>query len=408
MQTSCNVSATALILASGEGGGDVSLFQGCVRFLNKGGMDMTRRVRLFILFFLSLIAAAVVPAFSQAAADTSLSMPVRAVWMHPGFFGAEKAASLEKIRTILDEYQKAGINTLIMLVKDTSGYVFYRSRIGVAAPGWDWDFFGEFLAEARKRNMQVHPWFCVFPESGIVGQVREHPEWLITSPRREMVGVANPALPAVRKYEISLMLECVNEYRTDWVHLDYIRFPCEPTEPYFSFDPETIRLFKEYSGVDLNTVRAHDSGNMIWSEWLEWNRNQVTAFVRELKEALKATGRTVKVSAAVFNNAENAKVLIGQDWTSWAREKLVDMLCPMLYTNHTRFFEKFAKQAVDYGRGLCQVCPGIGIGSSHNQNTPDGMIEQMKISKSLGADGVVFFSSSSLTGAFIERLKASK
>jgi hypothetical protein len=36
------------------------------------------------------------------------------------------------------------------------------------------------------------------------------------------------------------------------------------------------------------------------------------------------------------------------------------------------------------------------------------MIEQMKISKSLGADGVVYFSSSSLNQPFLEKLKASK
>ena len=158
----------------------------------------------------------------------------------------------------------------------------------------------------------------------------------------------------------------------------------------------------------MNSVKAHDSGNMIWSEWLEWNGNQVTVFVRELKEALKTTGRTVKVSAAVFNNPDNSRVLIGQDWAAWAKEGLVDMLCPMLYTNHARFFEKFTKRAIDVGHGLCQVCPGIGIGSSHNQNTPEGMIDQMKVSKSLGADGVIFFSSSSLTAPFLERLKPSR
>jgi uncharacterized lipoprotein YddW (UPF0748 family) len=367
---------------------------------------MPGRALAAVLSFVSLAALAAPPAFSQGATDASLAMPVRAVWMHPQLFGQEKTAALEKIRRTLDEYKLAGINTLIMLVKDTAGYVFYKSDIGVAAPGWDWDFFGEFLAEARKRDMQVHPWFCVFPESAIVGQVREHPEWLITSPKREMVGVVNPALPAVRKYELSLMLEVAARYQADWIHLDYIRFPCEPTEPFFSFDPETLDLFKEYSGVDLNTVRAHDSGNMIWNKWLEWNRTRVTAFVRELRDALKATGRTVRISAAVFPNADNAKVLIGQDWAAWAREKLVDMLCPMLYTNHTRYFEEFTRQAVGYGHGLCQVCPGIGIGTSHNQNTPEGMIEQMRISKSLGADGVVFFSSSSLTAPFLEKLKA--
>jgi hypothetical protein len=29
---------------------------------------------------------------------TVVSMPVRGVWMHPGFFGTEQAAAIEKIR----------------------------------------------------------------------------------------------------------------------------------------------------------------------------------------------------------------------------------------------------------------------------------------------------------------------
>ncbi|TFG58264.1 MAG: hypothetical protein E4H35_01560 [Candidatus Aminicenantes bacterium] len=339
---------------------------------------------------------------------TSLSMPVRGVWMHPGFFGSDKAVAIEKMRTTLDAYVQAGINTVIMCVKNTSGHVYYASEIGVRDKAWDWDFFGVFAAEAQKRRMEVHPWFCVFPESAILGQVREHPEWLITSPKREFVGAVNPALPAVREYEISLMLEVVRKYDVGWVHLDYIRYPCEPTEPYFSFDPETLRLFKQDTGIDMAAVKARDSGNMAWNEWLRWNTDRVTVFVRELKDALKATGRKVKISAAVFPDAGNAAVLIGQDWPAWAREGLVDMLCPMLYSNDAGLFEKLVREAVGYGKGRSQVCPGIGIGTSHNQNTPEGMIEQMKISKRLQADGVVFFSSNSLNQPFLDRLKAAK
>jgi len=366
---------------------------------------MNKRTIAFLLLLLGTLAAL---AAGQTASEESLAMPVRGVWMHPGFFGPDKTAALEKIRATLDEYQKAGINTVILLVKDTSGRVYFKSRIGVSDPRWDWDFLAEFLAEARRRDIQVHPWFCVFTEASLLGRVREHPEWLIQSPRKEFVGSVNPALPAVRDYERSLMMEVAARYGVDWIHLDYIRFPCEPTEPFFSNDAETLRLFREYSGVDLATLKARDSGNMIWNEWLEWNRGRVTQFVRELRESLKATGRPVKISAAVFPNADNAKVLIGQDWAAWAKEGLVDMLCPMLYTNHAQFFEKFTRQAVEFGRGHCQVCPGIGIGTSHNQNTPDGMIEQMKVSKALGADGVIFFSTNSLNEPFLEKLKAAK
>jgi uncharacterized lipoprotein YddW (UPF0748 family) len=84
---------------------------------------------------------------------------------------------------------------------------------------------------------------------------------------------------------------------------------------------------------------------------------------------------------------------------------LVDMLCPMLYTNNAGFFEKYSRRAIEIGKRQCLVCPGIGIVTSHNQNTPEGMLEQIAISRKLGGDGVIFFSSSSLTTEFLQKLK---
>lgn len=358
-----------------------------------------------ILSLVLALAATALPACAGGAAEASLAMPVRGVWMHPGFFGPDKDAAAAKMRTTLDAYARAGIDTLIMLVKDTSGHVFFRSEKAVPAPAWNWDFLEVFLAEARKRKMTVHAWFCVFPESGLLGEVRRHPEWLVRSPRGEMVGAVNPALPAVRAYERDLMLEAVAKYGLDWVHLDYIRYPCEPTEPFFGYDAETLRLFKEDTGIDMAAVKARDTGNPAWNVWLRWNAERVTVFVRELREALRAAGRRVRISAAVFPDAANARVAIGQDWAAWGREGLVDMLNPMLYTNDVGLYETLAREAVSFARRGTLVCPGIGIGTSHNQNTPEGMIEEMRVTKRLGGDGVVFFSSSSLTAPFLDALQ---
>jgi uncharacterized lipoprotein YddW (UPF0748 family) len=351
-----------------------------------------------ILYFLTAAPGAAAGSVPPAAA-------VRGVWAHPGPFGADRDKALPLIRETLDEYVRAGIDTVILMIKGTDGYVYYDSAIGARDPAFQWDFLDAFLKEARPRGITVHPWFCVFPEGGIAGQVRQHPEWLIAGPHHEMVGVANPALPEVREYERSLMLEVARKYPVDWIHLDYIRFPCEPAEPYFSFDPKTRALFKDYSGWDPSAIKAQDSGNMAWNKWLEWNREQVTAFVAELRESLKTIGRPVKISAAVFPDADNARVLIGQDWAAWAEKSLVDMLCPMLYTNHEAFFRDFVKRAVARAQGRCRICAGIGIGTSHNRNTPEGMLKQMEISRELGADGVIFFSSSSLNAPFLARLK---
>jgi len=313
-----------------------------------------------------------------------------------------------QIQKALDAYAQAGINTVILLVKDTRGHVYYKSAIGVSDPAWNYDCLDVWLREARKRNIAVHAWFCVFHEGAMRGQTREHLDWFVTNRHGEITGVLNPALPQARQYELSLMVEVATRYPVDWIHLDYIRFPSSPAELYFSYDAQTRKLFKEYSGWDPLEVKAQDSGNIIWNEWLEWNRDQVTQFVRELRESLKSTGRSVRISAAVFPNGDNARVLIGQDWPKWAELGLVDMLCPMLYTNHAGFFEKLVRQAVGYGKGRCLVCPGIGIGTSHNQNTPEGMVEQMRISRELGADGVIHFSGSSLTEPFLEKLRATK
>ncbi len=384
------------------------------------------------------------------------------VWMHPGQFGREKEAAAEKIRQTLDAYAAAGINSLFMMVKSTSGHVYFESDIGVKDPAYDWDFFGLFLEEARKRKMEVHPWFCVFTEGALSGKIREHPEWLVVGPGREMVRSANPALPEVRAYEISLMSELAQKYRVDWIHLDYIRFPCEPTEPYFSHDVRTRQLFKEETGIDFNALKARDSGNPYWNVWLEWNRKQVTRFVRELRAELEKTGRLVRISAAVFPDPDNARVLIGQDWAAWAKEGLVDMLNPMLYTNDLALFEELTRRAVavagekaassgptavsaiappkvgpaggsqtavavqspppaSTGTGtggaqpakatpavarLILVCPGLGIVTSHNQASPEIMLEEIKLAHSLGADGVVFFSGGSLKEDFLAALAA--
>ncbi len=332
---------------------------------------------------------------------------VRAVWAHPGFFGSDEAAARTKIEATLEAYVRAGLNTVIILVKNTTGHVYFKSDIGLADPAWTWDFFDVFFKEARKRGISVHPWFCVFPESAVLGQVRQHPEWLVRSAKNEMVGAVNPALPDVRAYELSLMMELARRYPVDWIHLDYIRFPCDPAEPYFSFDARTRALFESHAGQDPAAIKAKDSGNIIWNEWIEWNGGHVTRFVEELRTALGTLGRPVKISAAVFPAADKAKVLIGQDWEDWARRGLVDMLCPMLYINDGGLFEKYARRAVEIGAGRCQVCPGIGLGTSHNQNTPEGMLAQVETSRRLGGDGFVLFSSSSLTGPFLQALGAS-
>ncbi len=368
---------------------------------------MKQCVGCVLVLFLSWFGGAL-PAVARPVEKASTR--VRGVWMHPGFFGSDKTIAKEKIQTTLDAYARAGINTLYILVKNTTGHLYYSSEIGVRDQAYDWDFFSLFLSEAERRKMEVHPWFCVFPETAILGQVGRHPEWLITNPKREMVAVANPALPAVRAYEKSLILELARKYAVRWIHLDYVRYPCEPVEPYFSFDRETLRLFKEDTGIDLAEIKNRDTGSIAWNEWLEWNTEQVTLFMRELNSALETLDKEMKVSAAVFNTAATARIMVGQDWLTWVQEGLVDMVSPMLYTDRCDHFEKKVRQAMTDCRGHVRLCPGIGVGSSsfYRWATPENMIKQVAFCDAMNADGVVIFSAYTLDQPYLEKLQALK
>lgn len=351
-----------------------------------------------------LLLMAPLPSVSGQQSIRGTTPGIRGVWVHPATFPPDSMSAIPMIESTLDSYVKAGINTVMILVKTTSGHVYFRSDIGVRDPAYSWDFFGAFLEKAAMRNIAVHPWFCVFTEAAVVGRVREHPEWLIRSRQSELVAVVNPALPDVRRYEIALLKELVGKYPVEWIHLDYIRYPCEPTEDYFSFDTRTRAAFKEYSGVDIATVRSMDSGNILWNEWIGWNGEQVTRFLRELRQALHETGRHVRLSAAVFPDAANAGALVGQEWERWAQEGLVDMLCPMLYTDNHTFFEKYARRAVEIAKGRCLLGIGIGIATADCHNTPEEVLDQIKTARAVGADGSVLFSSGSLTGNLLELL----
>ncbi len=367
---------------------------------------MVHRRALFLLLALSAVLSFPGKAFSVPAPDRP---EIRAVWAHPGLFGPDPVQARARMKTVLEAYARAGIDTIIMLIKSTSGHVYWPSTIAERDPAYQaYDFLGALLEEAKPRGITIQPWFCVFPESAIVGPVRQHPEWLIRSPDGELVGDVNPALPAVRAYELSLMMEVARKYPVDWIHLDYIRYPCSPREVYFSWDDKTRALFKAASGVDPVDMKARDSGNPMWNEWIEWNAAQVTAFLRELRTALACLGRPVRISAAVFPSAGPAAVLIGQDWAGWLREGLLDMVNPMLYTNDLGLYEKLTRRAVEAAAGKTLVCPGIGIGTSHNRNTPERMMEEIRAGRRLGADGHVFFSSGSLTPEFLEALAADK
>ena len=85
----------------------------------------------------------------------------------------------------------------------------------------------------------------------------------------------------------------------------------------------------------------------------------------------------------------------------WAKERIVDILCPMLYTNNTDVFRRYIKEIVSVAKGKCLGYAAQEFQSYHNKNTPEWVVREVRVAREEGADGVAFFSGSSLTDEFI-------
>lgn len=194
------------------------------------------------------------------------------------------------------------------------------------------------------------------------------------------------------------------EYDIDGLQLDGIRFQ---TRQGFSYDEATCSAFKEQYGKGPQELRWHNCGSMLWCEWMRWNAAHVTTLVRGIKNLIEESGKGIPLSVAVFPDHESAKLLIGQDWESWAAEGIVDILCPMLYTTNHEVFRKYAKRAASVAKGRCLLYNGIALAVPRGNNTPEGVARQVKISRQEGADGVVFFYGGDLLkDEYFDELKA--
>ena len=107
------------------------------------------------------------------------------------------------------------------------------------------------------------------------------------------------------------------------------------------------------------SIKARDTGNPAWNVWLRWNTDRVTVFVRELRAALGTTGHKVPDDAAVFPDAVNARVAIGQDWAAWGREA-PSSTCSIPCSTRTtlKLYETLAREAVGYAQGANARLPG--------------------------------------------------
>lgn len=274
------------------------------------------------------------------------------------------------------------------------------------------DQIEQCCAAAKKYGLEVHVWKVNF-------NLSTAPKDFASKLRREgrtQVSVRGkpsdwlcPSHPDNQKLELESMLEVVQKYPIDGLHLDYIRYP----NAEHCYCDGCRRRFEAQSGqniLDRNWPQECYSGPRK-EEYNQWRCRQITSLVAAIScraRRLRSSGpdrqsavRPLKISAAVYGSYPSCRESVAQDWPKWVEAGHLDFVCPMNYTADSAQFASLIKKQQKLLAGRAPLYVGIGAASSKSKLTAAEVAGQIELARQLGAEGFVIFDFNAQTAAGI-------
>ena len=361
---------------------------------------------------------------------------VRALWVQ-----RTSLTSAQAVTSLVESAQAAGFNTLLVQVRGR-GDAYYDSRLeprGAALSRQDpsFDPLALAIAAGHRAGLRVHAWVNVNlvaeaePPMAQDHVVYVHPEWLMV-PRElavEMAGLdprrpeyleallryarthsdqieglyLSPIQPAAADYTVGIIVDIAARYAVDGIHLDYARFPNDD----FDYSQKALAQFRAdvVGHVSVAERRDYDKraeGRLLFytqmfpQRWQEFRRARLTALVVRLRSAVKSKRRDVVLSAAVWPDPLEAANRRFQDWRSWMRSSLLDVVCPMAYTADPALFRS---QVAGVRRIAGNKPVWAGIGAYHLSASET--IQNIAAARRLGAQGTILFSYDNLDREYL-------
>lgn len=282
-----------------------------------------------------------VPAPGQTAAK-----PMKGVWIStvynldwPSTGSAGNAAKQKaEFDSLLDKLKAIGFNAVFVQVRP-SGDSLYPSRIvpwskvltGTQGKDPGYDPLAYMVDAAHKRGMQFHAWFNPFratldgKTTGLAANhvAVAHPEWTVNAGGKLYL---NPGVPAARQHIIDTVMEVVNGYDVDGVHLDDYFYPSNVTF------------------ADDNAFRTYNPSGI--ASKADWRRDNINRFVKDLGEAVHTAKPKVSYGISPFGVWRNVKTdstgsdtaagvtaydSMFADTRTWISEQWIDYIAPQVY-----------------------------------------------------------------------------
>jgi uncharacterized lipoprotein YddW (UPF0748 family) len=242
---------------------------------------------------------------------------------------------------ILEFDRKTGINAVMFQVRPAADAFYFKSHEPWSkwltgqqgkAPDPVYDPLELAIKEAHKRAIELHAWFNPYRatlDGNFASLSPQHitrikPEWFMIYGG---IKIFNPGIPEVRDYILEVILNVVDNYDIDGVHMDDYFYP-------YSIAGQKINdadAFKKYGGSFTNID--------------DWRRDNVNQLIKMLGDSIHKHKPAMKFGISPFGiwanksqNPEGSDTHGGDsyyelyaDSRKWIKEGWIDYINPQLY-----------------------------------------------------------------------------
>jgi uncharacterized lipoprotein YddW (UPF0748 family) len=313
-----------------------------------------RVYKLVSIIFFSLFAANI----AQAQPDNRLDIDdayvpqpkreFRGVWIAtvvnldwPSNARANSDRQKKELTDILNNHQETGINAIMLQVRPAADALYaksfepwskYLTGQQGKAPSPMYDPLEFAITEAHKRGMELHAWFNPYRATfdGNFGSLSEDhitrlkPDWFFTYGG---IKLFNPGIPEVREYIVKVILNVVDNYDVDGIHLDDYFYPYP------------------IAGQRINDADAFEKYGEDFDDIKDWRRDNVDKLIQMLGDSIHKHKPNMKFGISPFGiwankyqNPDGSETSGGSsyyenfaDSRKWIEEGWIDYINPQLY-----------------------------------------------------------------------------
>lgn len=250
----------------------------------------------------------------------------------------ERVINEKYFNNIMDKCVEAGLGSIILAVKDTTGFGIYNSSVVPHYSKLDSDFkekdyLQEYIEMAHSKGLKLYAGVDVFAEGRVGSPNKLSPGFIHQDWQSCMYGVdedfnpvirsignlqgirttgsiddfheifVNPAKDEVRNYEKSIIEELVKNYELDGIVLDRVRFVGLGAD----FSDYTKDKFEEYIGSEVENwpqdiyTLVEKQGEIeaefghLFGKWIAFRASLIKRFIVDIKNMMDELGKEIEL-----------------------------------------------------------------------------------------------------------------